>query len=109
MPRNRVVHHPKEPKVVTRSDITSPLGGSARRDFDLYGLSEPVCFCPAIPLPMWFRLTGSPSVSTLSRVFLRIVQKGLAEKLFNDLVQQCRLEGIIDGSHTANEGSDRSV
>lgn len=39
-----------------------------------------------------------PSISTFSRVFSQITEKGIAETLFNDLVQQCRDEGIIVGS-----------
>ena len=41
----------------------------------------------------------APSITTLSRVFKRIVQQGLAEKLCIDLVSQCKEAGIIDGQH----------
>ena len=43
----------------------------------------------------------APSIATLSRVFKSIVQQGLAEKLFIDLVSQCKEAGIIDGQHLA--------
>jgi IS5 family transposase len=42
-----------------------------------------------------------PSISTFSRVFGQITEKGIAETLFYDLVQQCRDEGIIVGSTIA--------
>ncbi|GMA59300.1 transposase-like protein DUF772 [Alicyclobacillus sacchari] len=42
-----------------------------------------------------------PSVSTLSRVFQAIVDKGVAEILFAELVRQCRDEGLIEGEHVA--------
>lgn len=49
-----------------------------------------------------FRLDqGIPSISTLSRVFQQITARGLAEKLFADLVEECREEGILDGKHVA--------
>lgn len=49
-----------------------------------------------------FRLADPvPSISTLSRTFKKIVEKGLAEKLVHQLVKQCQEEGIIDGSHIA--------
>ncbi len=37
----------------------------------------------------------------LSRVFAELTNKGLAKRLFDDLVAQCKEEGIIDGSHVA--------
>ncbi|MCL6445408.1 MAG: transposase [Alicyclobacillus sp.] len=40
-----------------------------------------------------------PSVSTLSRVFQAIVDKGVAATLFADLVRRCRDEGLIEGEH----------
>ena len=43
----------------------------------------------------------APSISTLSRVFNMLTQKGLAEKLFYDLVQQCYEEDIIIGENIA--------
>nr|WP_304595993.1 transposase [Alicyclobacillus sendaiensis] len=42
-----------------------------------------------------------PSVSTLSRVFQAIVDKGVAETRFAELVRQCRDEGLIEGEHVA--------
>jgi len=36
-----------------------------------------------------------PSISTFSRVFGQIAEKEIAQKLFNDLVQQCLDENII--------------
>ncbi|MCM3473757.1 DDE transposase, partial [Brevibacillus borstelensis] len=42
-----------------------------------------------------------PSIATFSRVFAQIVKKDLAEKLFYDLVMQCRTEGIITGTTIA--------
>ncbi|WP_041695058.1 transposase [Alicyclobacillus acidocaldarius] len=42
-----------------------------------------------------------PSVSTLSRVFQAIVDKGVAATLFAELVRQCRDEGLIEGEHVA--------
>ncbi|WP_206923100.1 transposase, partial [Alicyclobacillus suci] len=42
-----------------------------------------------------------PSISTLSRVFATITEKGLAKTLFVDLVSQCREAGIIGGTHLA--------
>jgi len=42
-----------------------------------------------------------PSISTLSRVFSAITKKGLAEKLFYDLVHQCYEERIIVGNTIA--------
>ncbi len=42
-----------------------------------------------------------PSVSTLSRVFQAIVDKGVAETLFAELVRQCHDEGLIEGEHVA--------
>lgn len=49
-----------------------------------------------------FRLDhDAPSVSTLSRVFAQVTQKKLAEKLFRELVTQCRHEGVIQGHHIA--------
>nr|WP_240503464.1 transposase [Natranaerobius trueperi] len=39
-----------------------------------------------------------PSVSTFSRVFAKITEKGLMEQLFYDLVGACYQEGIIDGT-----------
>lgn len=42
-----------------------------------------------------------PSISTLSRVFTQLTKKDLAKKLFEDLVNLCQYEGIIDGSHIA--------
>ncbi|SDW06365.1 Transposase [Alicyclobacillus hesperidum] len=44
---------------------------------------------------------AAPSVSTLSRVFAAIVEMNLAEKLFIDLVSQCKEANIIDGRHLA--------
>jgi IS5 family transposase len=46
-----------------------------------------------------------PSVSTFSRIFSRLTEKGLLEKLFFDLVQQCREKGIINGKHVAIDSS----
>ncbi|MBP2898874.1 transposase [Escherichia coli] len=43
----------------------------------------------------------APSIATLSRVFAELTSKGLAKRLFEDLVLQCKQEGIIDGSHVA--------
>lgn len=43
----------------------------------------------------------APSIATLSRVFTGLTNKGLAKRLFEDLVTRCRQEGIIDGSHVA--------
>jgi IS5 family transposase len=43
----------------------------------------------------------APSIATLSRVFTELTNKGLAKRLFEDLVTRCRQEGIIDGSHVA--------
>lgn len=42
-----------------------------------------------------------PSISTLSRAFKQLTEKGIAEKLFNDLVEQCKEEGLINGEHVA--------
>lgn len=42
-----------------------------------------------------------PSIATLSRVFVQIVTKNLAEKRFYDLVMQCRAEEIITGTTIA--------
>ncbi|OOR62386.1 transposase, partial [Bacillus mycoides] len=39
--------------------------------------------------------------STLSRVFSAVVELGLAEKLFIDLVSQCKEASIINGRHLA--------
>lgn len=44
---------------------------------------------------------AAPSVSTLSRVFSAVVELGLAEKLFIDLVSQCKEASIINGRHLA--------
>ena len=46
-----------------------------------------------------------PSISTLSRVFKQLVDKNLLEKLFYDLVGQCRDEGIIKDKHLAIDSS----
>lgn len=43
----------------------------------------------------------APSIATLSRVFNAITKKGLAEKLFYELVKQCYEEGIISGENIA--------
>lgn len=43
----------------------------------------------------------APSIATLSRVFAELTNKGLAKRLFEDLVARCKQEGIIDGSHVA--------
>lgn len=43
----------------------------------------------------------APSIATLSRVFADLTKKDLAKQLFEDLVNRCRQEGIIDGSHIA--------
>ncbi|MNC08611.1 Transposase DDE domain protein [compost metagenome] len=43
----------------------------------------------------------APSISTLSRVFAGLTHKGLAQRLFEDLVAQCQEAGIIDGTHVA--------
>jgi len=43
----------------------------------------------------------APSISTFSRVFKAITRKGLAEKLFYDLVHQCYEEDIILGDTIA--------
>jgi IS5 family transposase len=43
----------------------------------------------------------APSIATLSRVFAELTNTGLAKRLFEDLVAQCKQEGIIDGSHVA--------
>jgi len=43
----------------------------------------------------------APSVATLSRVFAELTNKGLAKRLFEDLVLRCKQEGIINGSHVA--------
>jgi hypothetical protein len=43
----------------------------------------------------------APSIATLSRVFAELTRKGLAKRLFEDLVVRCQQEGIIDGSHIA--------
>lgn len=43
----------------------------------------------------------APSISTLSRTFQQITEKEIAEKLFYDLVKQCRAEGIISGATVA--------
>lgn len=49
-----------------------------------------------------FRLDEpGPSVSTFSRVFAQLTEKGLARELFVHLVSQCREAGIIDGNHLA--------
>jgi IS5 family transposase len=49
-----------------------------------------------------FRLDEkAPSISTLSRVFSDLTEKGLAKYLFVDLVSQCKEAGILDGSHLA--------
>jgi transposase, IS5 family len=49
-----------------------------------------------------FRLDEpAPSISTLSRVFSALTEKGLAKTLFIDLVSQCRESSVIDGSHLA--------
>ncbi|WP_144024558.1 transposase, partial [Paenibacillus borealis] len=37
----------------------------------------------------------APSISTLSRVFAGLTHKGLAQRLFEDLVAQCQEAGII--------------
>ena len=42
-----------------------------------------------------------PSISTLSRAFKSLVEKGIVEKLFYDLVKECQKEGIINGEHVA--------
>ncbi|NPV27124.1 MAG: transposase [Firmicutes bacterium] len=42
-----------------------------------------------------------PSISTFSRIFAQITEKGIAQKLFDDLVEQCRDEGIIVGDTIA--------
>ncbi|SIT14919.1 Transposase domain [Alicyclobacillus vulcanalis] len=42
-----------------------------------------------------------PSVSTLSRVFQAIVDKGIAATLFEELVRRGRDEGLIEGEHIA--------
>jgi Transposase DDE domain/Transposase domain (DUF772) len=47
----------------------------------------------------------APSVATLSRVFAELTNKGLAKRLFDDLVTGCKQEGIIDGSHIAIDSS----
>jgi IS5 family transposase len=44
---------------------------------------------------------NAPSISTISRVFKAITHKGLAEKLFYDLVKQCYYEEIIIGDTIA--------
>lgn len=44
---------------------------------------------------------GAPSIATLSRVFAELTNKGLAKRLFEDLVMRCKEEGIIDGNHVA--------
>lgn len=44
---------------------------------------------------------AASSVSTLSRVFSAVVALGLAEKLFVDLVSQCKEANIISGQHLA--------
>jgi IS5 family transposase len=43
----------------------------------------------------------APSISTLSRVFADLTQKGIAQRLFEDLVTHCQEAEIIDGSHVA--------
>lgn len=43
----------------------------------------------------------APSIATLSRVFADLTKKDLAKQLFDDLVERCRQDGIIDGSHVA--------
>ncbi|SMG52993.1 transposase [Paenibacillus aquistagni] len=43
----------------------------------------------------------APSIATLSRVFANLTKKDLAKQLFDDLVERCRQDGIIDGSHVA--------
>ncbi|MBO2946253.1 transposase, partial [Paenibacillus sp. F411] len=43
----------------------------------------------------------APSIATLSRVFADLTKKNLAKQLFDDLVNRCRQEGVIDGSHVA--------
>ncbi|WP_307344037.1 transposase, partial [Caldalkalibacillus uzonensis] len=49
-----------------------------------------------------FALAESPpSVSTFSRVFRHIVDKGIAEQLFRDLVQLCKAHGVIKGEKVA--------
>lgn len=53
-----------------------------------------------------FRLTQKvPSVSSFSRLFKQIVEKNLAERLFYDLVECCRKEGIIIGENIAIDSS----
>ena len=44
---------------------------------------------------------AAPSISTLSRVFTALTEKGLAKALFIDLVSQCREASVIDGTHLA--------
>ncbi|WP_405175624.1 transposase [Paenibacillus sp. FSL H8-0261] len=44
---------------------------------------------------------SAPSIATLSRVFTDLTHKGIAQRLFEDLVAQCQEAGIIDGSHDA--------
>ncbi|GMA60184.1 transposase [Alicyclobacillus fastidiosus] len=49
-----------------------------------------------------FRLDEpAPSIATFSRVFMTVVDRGLAKELFIDLVSQCKEFGIVDGSHIA--------
>ncbi|TDQ40694.1 transposase [Aureibacillus halotolerans] len=43
----------------------------------------------------------APSISTLSRTFRQLTDQGLLDQLFNDLVQRCWDEGIIDGTTIA--------
>lgn len=47
----------------------------------------------------------APSIATLSRVFTELTNKGLAKRLFEDLVTRCKQEGIIDGSHVAMDSA----
>lgn len=43
----------------------------------------------------------APSIATLSRVFAELTKKELAKQLFEDLVNRCKQDGIIDGNHVA--------
>lgn len=43
----------------------------------------------------------APSIATLSRVFTELTKKELAKRLFEELVERCKKEGIINGSHVA--------
>ncbi|UNO47234.1 transposase [Alicyclobacillus acidoterrestris] len=85
-------------EAILRALLAAPLEGISTFTRLHERLARDICF----RYQCGFRIDeAAPSVSRLSRVFSAVVELGLAEKLFIDLVSQCKEASIINGRHLA--------